>query len=163
MPNGDEFGGYDGEGQGQSNSGGGALRKQYEDALKELKDLKVEVESLRTEKVARSKVDLLTAAGVPADLHELYPGDASEEAITKWVEKFGEKLGIEKADQPETPEVQAQAAFQQVQDQLQQGALPPNQKQQLIDEARQKIKARSGTPEEFAATVQKLMQLGSNV
>lgn len=87
--------------------GGGGLRKQLEDALAEIKDLRKE---LTQEKRADSAEALLKDKGLDPALKDLIPDDMEPAA---WVEKYAHLLGTKPASesgQPgEAPEIVAPA------------------------------------------------------
>lgn len=88
----------------QDNSGGG-LRKQLEEALKEIKELRGE---LSKDKREQTVTDLLKGKGLDPAIAELIPADQDP---TAWVEKYAHLLGaqapevLEEAPANDQPEI----------------------------------------------------------
>jgi|SRR5882762_1224543 len=84
--------------EGNSGSGGG-LRKQLEEALAKLKTLESETVKYRERDRAETVRNALKAKQVPdAGLHiaDLYTAeDVSDDAVGKWLEKYGSALGVQ--------------------------------------------------------------------
>lgn len=102
-----------GEGSGIAN-----LRKEFENLKKQLRERDEELNGLRAEKRTRSVADVLKAKGVDetkaAKAASLYNGaDASEEAVGKWLEDFGDVFGLNQ--QAQQQDAQQQAEIQRVQ------------------------------------------------
>lgn len=101
--------------QGNKGGQGGGLRAQLEAALKANKELRGELDKtkaqLRTEAVAR----VVQAKGLKPKVSKLIPADVepTEEAITKWLEEWGDVFGGESLKEtpaePEKPKVAVEA------------------------------------------------------
>lgn len=72
----------------RQDNGGGGLRKQLEDALKEIKELRAE---LSNDKRSANVTDLLRGKGIDPAVAELIPADQDPAA---WVEKYSHLLGV---------------------------------------------------------------------
>jgi hypothetical protein len=87
------------------------LRKVNRTLEKRLKDLEAEANSLKTQTRQRTVKDVLTAKNVNPKIAAFIPQDIEgEEAITTWLNEYGDVFGIqqEKEAAPESPDVTAQ-------------------------------------------------------
>ena len=87
------------------------LRKVNRTLEKRLKELEAEANSLKTQTRQRTVKDVLTAKNVNPKIAAFIPQDIEgEEAITTWLNEYGDVFGIqqEKEAAPESPEVTAQ-------------------------------------------------------
>ncbi len=71
------------------------LRKQREDAVNEAKALKAQLAALQNQVRTQTVAGVLKDKGVPAKVAKLVPADveATEEAVVKWLEEFGDVFG----------------------------------------------------------------------
>jgi hypothetical protein len=92
----------DHQGQQQQPSKGGGMRAQLEEALKQNKELRKQLDTatkqLRSEAVAR----VIQGKGLKAKVAKLIPGDVepNEEAITKWLDEWGDVFGVDNLKEP---------------------------------------------------------------
>ena len=87
------------------------LRKVNRTLEKRLKELEAEANSLKTQTRQRTVKDVLTAKNVNPKIAAFIPQDIEgEEAITTWLNEYGDVFGIqqEKEAAPESPDVTAQ-------------------------------------------------------
>lgn len=86
------------------------LRKEFEALKKQLAERDQELDGYRAEKRQRTVQEVLKAKGLPEKVASLYQSDdASEEAVGKWIEEFGDVFGVkqeQKADDSQNREVQ---------------------------------------------------------
>jgi hypothetical protein len=106
------------EGEGIKN-----LRKEFDALKKQLTERDQELAGYKATERKRTVAEVLKAKGLPEKAASLYNGDdASEEAVGKWLEDFGDVFGL-------TQQQDQQAAEQQAEiNRLQQAAFgqPPN-------------------------------------
>ena len=99
------------------------LRKQREDAVNEAKALKAQLAALQSQVRTQTVAGVLKDKGVPAKVAKLVPADveATEEAVVKWLEEFGDVFGAAAApavttttgeEAPPKPGVSQEAAAQ---------------------------------------------------
>lgn len=98
------------------------LRKQREDAVNEAKALKAQLAALQSQVRTQTVAGVLKDKGVPAKVAKLVPADveATEEAVVKWLEEFGDVFGAAAPavttttgeDAPPKPGVSQEAAAQ---------------------------------------------------
>lgn len=98
------------------------LRKQREDAVNEAKALKAQLAALQNQVRTQTVAGVLKDKGVPAKVAKLVPADveATEEAVVKWLEEFGDVFGAAAPaattttgeDAPPKPGVSQEAAAQ---------------------------------------------------
>jgi hypothetical protein len=87
------------------------LRKVNRTLEKRLKELEAEASSLKTQTRQRTVKDVLTAKNVNPKIAAFIPQDIEgEEAITTWLNEYGDVFGIQQEQEaaPESPEVTAQ-------------------------------------------------------
>jgi hypothetical protein len=95
--------------------GGGALRKQLETALAELKTARDQL-AAQTAKQRESAIgDLFSKHAIPELARDFFPADAdlTDEAATAFVEKYGALWGAQAQPATTPPAAQAQAAAAQ--------------------------------------------------
>lgn len=87
------------------------LRKANKQKEKELAELKAQFEGLTKAQRERAIKDTLTARGVNAKIAAFIPGDieASEDAISKWLNDYSDVFGFETAPQA-TPSIDPKVA-----------------------------------------------------
>lgn len=84
-----------------------SLRKEFEALKKQLSAVQEENAGLKAEKRSRSVSEVLKAKGLPEKAASLYSGDdASEEAVGKWIEEFGDVFGLKPNEQAPNPQEQ---------------------------------------------------------
>ena len=105
--------------------GGGALRKQLEDALMELRDTKVQLAAVAQKERSNSLNSLFAKHNIPELAKDFFPADAAltDEAVTSFVEKYGALWGAQAA--PATTPPAEQAATQAAQQFTSQASAPP--------------------------------------
>lgn len=90
------------------------LRKEFEALKTQLKERDTELSGLRAEKRTRTVAEVLKAKGLPEKAASLYNGDdASEEAVGKWLEDFGDVFGLKQQEQQQ--QAQQNAEIQRLQ------------------------------------------------
>lgn len=73
------------------------LRKQIEDLGKKNKEQGDALAAFLAKEKANSVASVLKAKGLPEKLASLYQGDASEEAVNKWVDEYADVFGVKAA------------------------------------------------------------------
>lgn len=92
------------------------LRKEFEALKTQLKERDTELSGLRAEKRTRTVAEVLKAKGLPEKAASLYNGDdASEEAVGKWIEDYGDVFGLKQGNQQSDAEQRQAAEIQRVQ------------------------------------------------
>lgn len=91
---------------GNGNSNGGALRKQLEEALKEMKALRADNEKLQKTARTQTVSTALAKKGLDAKVAKLIPADvaATDEAIGKWLEEYGDVFNLKQDETAPTAE-----------------------------------------------------------
>lgn len=105
----------EGESGAESKPTGKDLRSQLTAVLAERKQLAAELATYRERDRARTVADLVTKHSIPALaqnllLKEIGDADPTDEAVTKFVESYGELWGAKAAEASTTPEQQAATA-----------------------------------------------------
>jgi hypothetical protein len=105
------------------------LRKVNRTLEKRLKELEQEATSLKTQTRQRTVKDVLTAKGINPKVAAFIPQDldASEEAVTNWLNEHGDVFGIKSGEESEsksTPNNQALQAQQRINDVVSTGTPP---------------------------------------
>ena len=98
------------------------LRKVNRTLEKRLKELEQEATSLKTQTRQRTVKDVLTAKGINPKVAAFVPQDldASEEAVTNWLNEYGDVFGVKSGEESESkstsnnPALQAQARINDV-------------------------------------------------
>jgi hypothetical protein len=98
------------------------LRKVNRTLEKRLKELEQEATSLKTQTRQRTVKDVLTAKGINPKVAAFVPQDldASEEAVTNWLNEYGDVFGVKSDEESESkstsnnPALQAQARINDV-------------------------------------------------
>jgi hypothetical protein len=98
------------------------LRKVNRTLEKRLKELEQEASTLKTQTRQRTVKDVLSAKGINPKVAAFIPQDidVSEEAVSKWLEEYGDVFGVKPADSEETqakassPDVSAQSRINNV-------------------------------------------------
>ena len=105
--------------------GGGQLRKQLEDALKELRDTKAQLAEVAVRERGNSLNALFAKHAIPELAKDFFPADAAltDEAVTSFVEKYGPLWGAQAA--PATTPPAEQAATHAAQQFTSQASAPP--------------------------------------
>ncbi len=117
MPNNYE---YDDEDDDTTTDVVGQLRKVNRALEKRAKELEQELSGLRTQTRQRTVKDVLQAKGLNPKIAAFIPQDidSSEEAITSWVNEYGDVFGIqtpsEEKPAAKSPEVMAQARINNI-------------------------------------------------
>ena len=116
---------YDDSTSNPGQGSGGQLRKQLEDALKELRETKAQLAQTAAKERANSLNTLFAKHAVPELARDLFPADAepTDEAVTALVEKYGALWGAQAA--PATTPPAEQAATQAAQQFTSQASAPP--------------------------------------
>jgi len=138
--------------------GGGALRKQLEDALKELRDTKAQLAEVAVRERGNSLNALFAKHSVPELAKDFFPADSplTDEAVTSFVEKYGQLWGAQAAPATTPPAEQvATQAAQQFTSQAQQPPVAP-----LSEEEYAAKFAEAKTKDEF---LKMLAELGGGV
>jgi hypothetical protein len=87
------------------------LRKQYDETAKELKAAREELAKFQAEKRAVSVAEVFKAKNLPEKAATLYQGeDTSPEAVSKWIEEYGDVFGVQAQTQAPANDPNAQAA-----------------------------------------------------
>jgi hypothetical protein len=88
-----------GDGQ-QGNNGGGGLRKQLEQALEQLKTLKSENDTLKTQTRQTAISTVVTGKGYNAKVAQLIPNTVAPtaEAVQAWLDEYGDVFNVKKDD-----------------------------------------------------------------
>lgn len=95
----------------EGTEGGKGLRAQLETALSELTKLREENEKFAKQNRQSAVAGILKAKGIDESVAELYGGDdVSEDAVGKWVERYGKAFGVEVKQAPAELDANAQAA-----------------------------------------------------
>ena len=98
----------------------GQLRKVNRALEKRAKELEAELSGLRTQTRQRTVKDVLQAKGLNPKIAVFIPQDieTSEEAITNWVNEYGDVFGIQSTNEEKpaanNPEVMAQARINNI-------------------------------------------------
>jgi hypothetical protein len=105
------------------------LRKVNRTLEKRLKELEQEATSLKTQTRQRTVKDVLTAKGINPKVAAFVPQDleASEEAVTNWLNEYGDVFGVKSGEESEsksTPNNQALQAQQRINDVVSTGTPP---------------------------------------
>ncbi len=105
------------------------LRKVNRTLEKRLKELEQEATSLKTQTRQRTVKDVLTAKGINPKVAAFIPQDldASEEAVTNWLNEHGDVFGLKSGEESEskpTPNNQALQAQQRINDVVSTGTPP---------------------------------------
>jgi hypothetical protein len=105
------------------------LRKVNRTLEKRLKELEQEATSLKTQTRQRTVKDVLTAKGINPKVAAFVPADldASEEAVTNWLNEYGDVFGVksdEESESKSTPNNQALQAQQRINDVVSTGTPP---------------------------------------
>jgi hypothetical protein len=98
------------------------LRKVNRTLEKRLKELEQEATTLKTQTRQRTVKDVLTAKGINPKVAAFVPQDldASEEAVTNWLNEYGDVFGVKSDEESESkstsnnPALQAQARINDV-------------------------------------------------
>jgi hypothetical protein len=139
--------------------GGGQLRKQLEDALKELRETKAQLAATAQRDRANSLNTLFAKHSVPELARDLFPADAepTDEAVTALVAKYGALWGADAAPATTPPADQAAAtAAQQFVSQTQAAPVAP-----LTEEQYAAKFAEAKTKDEFLQMLQELSAVGA--
>lgn len=105
------------------------LRKVNRTLEKRLKELEQEATSLKTQTRQRTVKDVLTAKGINPKVAAFIPQDldASEEAVTNWLNEYGDVFGLKSGEESEskpTPNNQALQTQQRINDVVSTGTPP---------------------------------------
>lgn len=71
------------------------LRKQYETQAETIKTLNAELEQFRASQRESAVKSVLKAKGLNEKVAAFYQGEASEDAVSKWVEDYADVFGIQ--------------------------------------------------------------------
>lgn len=98
----------DGQGQQQATKGGG-MRAQLEEVLKQNRELRKQLDTANRQLRTATVADVLRAKGLKSKVAKLIPADVepSEEAITKWLDEYGDVFGVENLKEPVVKEADA--------------------------------------------------------
>ena len=139
--------------------GGGQLRKQLEDALKELRDTKAQLAEVAVRERGNSLNALFAKHSIPELAKDFLPADAAltDEAVTAFVEKYGALWGAQAA--PATTPPAEQAATTAAQQFTSQAATPPVSP--LSEEEYAAKFAEANTKDEFMRLLNELQAAGA--
>lgn len=86
------------------------LRKVNRTLEKRLKELETEANTLKSQTRQRTVKDVLTAKGVNPKVAAFIPQDIeiSEEAVSNWLNEYGDVFGVNKQDAPESAQAKNQ-------------------------------------------------------
>jgi hypothetical protein len=144
---------------GSGQSTGGQLRKQLEDALKEINGLKEQLSAQAATQRASALNGLFAKHAIPELARDFFPADAdlTDEAATAFVAKYGQLWGATAAPAATPPAEQAAtAAAQSFVSQAQQPALQP-----LTEEQYAAKFAEANTRDELMAMLAELNGAGA--
>jgi len=90
------------------------LRKVNRTLEKRLKELEQEATSLKTQTRQRTVKDVLTAKGINPKVAAFVPQDldASEEAVTNWLNEYGDVFGVKSGEESESKSTSNNPALQ---------------------------------------------------
>jgi hypothetical protein len=90
------------------------LRKVNRTLEKRLKELEQEATSLKTQTRQRTVKDVLTAKGINPKVAAFVPQDleASEEAVTNWLNEYGDVFGVKSGEESESKSASNNPALQ---------------------------------------------------
>lgn len=97
----------------QESEGIKSLRKAHDALKKQNDELLGELNKFRADQRKQSVAGILKAKGLPEKAASLYSGDdASEEAVGKWIEEFGDVFGLKQQSQDNDQQQQVQRVQQ---------------------------------------------------